>query len=366
MKILLLGEYSNLHSTLADGLRQLGHQVTVASDGDGFKDYPRDIDLKRNSSGIIDTLGAIGKVIWNLQNFKGFDIVQIINPCFTTLSVGINERLYHYLRKHNKKVFLGAFGDDSFWLKACLNNTTFRYSEFYENGVKHDMDSNIRLESMWLGSDREALNTKIANDCNGIIACLPEYYMAYEPIYKNKLSYIPLPINIEKIQNTDFILNKKICFFIGINKDRSEFKGTDRLYDSLLKLQSNYPEEVEVEAVHSVAYEKYVELMSKSNIVLDQLYSYSPAMNGLLAMAQGKILVGGGEPEVYQMLSEEENKPIVNIIPDNTDIYNKLESLVINRISLKEIADNSRIFVEQNHDHKKIAQQYLDFWTTTN
>lgn len=31
MKILLLGEYSNVHATLADGLRKLGHQVTVLS-----------------------------------------------------------------------------------------------------------------------------------------------------------------------------------------------------------------------------------------------------------------------------------------------------------------------------------------------
>lgn len=34
MKILLLGEYSNVHNTLAMGLRELGHQVTVASNGD--------------------------------------------------------------------------------------------------------------------------------------------------------------------------------------------------------------------------------------------------------------------------------------------------------------------------------------------
>lgn len=43
MKILLLGEYSNVHWTLAQGLRALGHSVTVVSDGDGWKNYPRDI-----------------------------------------------------------------------------------------------------------------------------------------------------------------------------------------------------------------------------------------------------------------------------------------------------------------------------------
>ena len=47
MKILLLGEYSNVHWMLAQGLRTLGHQVCVISNGDFWKDYPRDIDVSR-------------------------------------------------------------------------------------------------------------------------------------------------------------------------------------------------------------------------------------------------------------------------------------------------------------------------------
>ena len=44
MKILLLGEYSNVHHTLALGFRALGHQVVVVSNGDFWKNYPRDVD----------------------------------------------------------------------------------------------------------------------------------------------------------------------------------------------------------------------------------------------------------------------------------------------------------------------------------
>ena len=55
MKILLLGEYSNVHWTLAEGLRQLGHTVTVVSNGDFWKNYPRDIDLSRT----LEKLGGL-------------------------------------------------------------------------------------------------------------------------------------------------------------------------------------------------------------------------------------------------------------------------------------------------------------------
>lgn len=45
MKILLIGEYSNVHNTLAKGLRELGHEVCVISNGDFWKNYPRDIGV---------------------------------------------------------------------------------------------------------------------------------------------------------------------------------------------------------------------------------------------------------------------------------------------------------------------------------
>lgn len=46
-KILLLGDYSNCHSTLATGLRRLGCDVTQASDGTGWMNTDRQIDITR-------------------------------------------------------------------------------------------------------------------------------------------------------------------------------------------------------------------------------------------------------------------------------------------------------------------------------
>lgn len=365
MKILLLGEYSNLHWTLAEGLRSLGHDVTVASDGDGFKNYPRDIDLLRKSSSIKDTIQAIGNIVLNLSNLKNYDVVQLINPCFTTLSVEINRYLYRYLRKNNKKVFLGAFGDDSFWLKACLDNSTFRYSEFYVDNKFNSLKDNDRLKSLWSNSDREVLNKEIADSCDGIIACLSEYYLAYKKLYSQKLTYIPLPINLDNIALAS--INKTlstVTFFIGINKDRSEFKGTNRMYAVLKELQNKYPNEVEINAVESVPYKEYIHLMEESDIVLDQLYSYSPAMNGLLALAQQKVLISGAEPEMYDLLNETENKPIVNVTPNEDDIYDKLQHLVLNKSLIPSISINGRLFVEKHHNHILVAKKYLDFWNS--
>ena len=47
LRILLLGDYSNCHNTLATGLRRLGCDVTVVSDGSKYLDTERNLDITR-------------------------------------------------------------------------------------------------------------------------------------------------------------------------------------------------------------------------------------------------------------------------------------------------------------------------------
>ena len=81
MKILLLGEYSNVHATLAEGLRKLGHQVTVLSNGDFWKNYPRDINLVRKP-GKLGGMLYLAKLLTNVHKLRGYDKKQLINPVF--------------------------------------------------------------------------------------------------------------------------------------------------------------------------------------------------------------------------------------------------------------------------------------------
>lgn len=363
MKILLLGDYSGLHLTLSEGLKILGHNVTVASDGDGFKNYYRDIDLKRKSSTLKDTVSNLLTIYSNLHNFKGYDIVQITNPCFTTQNIRVNIELYRYLRRHNKKIFLGAFGDDYFWIKACLDQK-YKYSEFYIGDTKNSRTKSDYLEENWIGTKRQDANIEIAESCNGIIACLYEYYEAYKEQYSDKLAYIPLPVNIGEVRMRELPSLDKINFFIGINKARNEFKGTDLLYEVIQQLVSRHSADACVTKVESVMYSEYLSRIRDAHVVLDQLYSYSPAMNGLLTMALGKVLVGGGEPDMYALLQENELRPIVNVYPDKQDIYSKLEDLILHKDGIIERAKAGRSFVEKHHDYMKVAQQYLDFWNS--
>lgn len=361
MKILLFGEYSNLHSTLAKGLRTLGHEVTVISDGDGFKDYQRDIDISLKNNDKISQLRYLTDLYKILPKLKGYDIVQIINPNFTRIH-RINLDLYRHLKKKNGKIFLGAFGDDYFYTKACLENKTYRYSEFFVNGKPTNLKANKDLVHAWMNTFRQKANIEIADTCDGIIACLCEYYMAYEADYKSKLKYIPLPIDVNEIHFYQLSVPDKIRFFIGVNRVRMEVKGTNLFLEALAEIEKKYKNEIEISTIESLPYREYKRILDSSDVVLDQTYSYSVAMNGLLSLSSGKVLMSGAQPEMYEFLNEHKNYPVVNILPTVEDIYSKMEKIIQNKQQIPQISADGRTFVEQHHDHIKVAKEYLKTW----
>ena len=80
MKVLLLGEYSGVHSNLKEGLLELGHDVILASSGDSWKEIESDISFGYNGEGLIHKLSRVVSLLKNIKNFIGYDAVQLINP----------------------------------------------------------------------------------------------------------------------------------------------------------------------------------------------------------------------------------------------------------------------------------------------
>ncbi|WP_455584111.1 glycosyltransferase [Bacteroides sp.] len=364
MKILLIGEFSNIHWTLAEGLRILGHEVCVVSDGNHWKNYKRDISLVRPTNNKIDGIKYMVNVLLLLPQLKGYDIVQIVNPCFLNLKPQKSLPIYRFLKRHNKKVFLGAFGTDHYYVKACMETDVFKYSDFKSNHTFRDTQTNRTIVKECLHGGTARANIEIAQTCNGIIACLWEYYVSYIPNFLNKTTFIPLPIDYSDITSRVRTEPEKVNFFIGIQSARSDIKGTDIMYPILKKVQKKYPYQCCITEAIDVPYTTYQQLMDSADVQLDQLYSYTPSMNSLLAMAKGVIVVGGGEEENYEIINEKQLRPIINVYPTEEDIYQKLEYIVLNKKRIPELSAQSIEYVRKHHNHIKVAQQYVDFWET--
>ncbi len=365
MRILLLGEYSNVHWTLAEGLRALGQDVTVVSDGDRWKGYKRDIDLRRRSLGKLDTLGYLWSIERLLPRLRGYDVVQIINPVFLDLRAERIFRHYKRLRRQNGKLFLGAFGIDKLWVQEGGKPGTFRYSDFFIDGTERHTPETEEMRSSWLYGEKARLNDLVAQDCDGIIAGLYEYYVCYRKQFAHKLHFIPFPINHSAITpKTAHPEYAGIRFFVGVQRARSAYKGTDILLEALALLKARHRDEMEVVVAENVPFDEYSRMMDSSDVLVDQLYSYTPAMNALLAMAKGLVVVGGGEEEQYQLLGERELRPIVNVRPSSpADIADAIErQLFTDARALPRLSDESRQYTRRWHDHIQVARQYLNVW----
>ena len=82
----------------------------------------------------------------------------------------------------------------------------------------------------------------------------------------------------------------------------------------------------------------------------------------LHAMSQGLVLVGGGEPEQYEILGEKELRPIVNVLPNEQDVYCKLEQLVLHPEWIPALKHQGLEYIRRHHDYRKVARQYLEFY----
>ena len=375
MKILLLGEYSNVHATLAEGLRKLGHQVTVLSNGDFWKNYPRDINLVRKP-GKLGGMLYLAKLLTIVHKLRGYDIVQLINPMFLELKAERIFPIYRYLRRHNKKIILGGFGMDYYWVNVCCKDKPLRYSDFNIGDELRTNADALKERKDWLGTEKGRLNQMIAEDCDGIITGLYEYWACYQPVFPQKTTFIPFPIkpklitsgngnsytNAENHQVIPLDIPKKVKLFIGINKNRSEYKGTDIMLKAAQTIAKKYPDKAELRIAESIPFAEYVKMMNGSDAILDQLYSYTPSMNPLEAMARGIICIGGGEPENYEIIQEDKLRPIINVLPNYESVYQELEHLVLHPELVPLLKQQSIEYISKHHDYIKVAKRYEAFY----
>ena len=116
--------------------------------------------------------------------------------------------------------------------------------------------------------------------------------------------------------------------------------------------------------IENLPYDQYIKTICGHHISLDQLYSYSPATNALLAMAYGLNAVSGAEPEFYDFIGEPACDPVINAPVDYDRLVETLDALVSDPQAIAPRGRRSRQFVERHYDCRLVAQRFLDFWTS--
>jgi hypothetical protein len=365
-----------LHNSLKEGLLALGHDVTLVSTGDAFKNYPSDVLLKRKyESGLskkikvglfrffgldISSLSLKNQFFQHKEHFKNFDVVQLINESPFGILPKYEKEIISFLKENNKKIFLLSCGTDYTSVKYAFEKK-FRYSIFnplFEGKVS---EKEYFPALKYLKPEYKDLHNFVFENVDGIISSDLDYDIPLLGTEKY-FGLIPNPVNTEKLKFKPVTSEEKTIIFHGINRTNYFKKGNDYFEIVLEKIQKKYPEKVAVITVENIPYSKYIEKYNSAHIFLDQVFAFDQGYNALEAMAKGKVVFTGAETEFLKRYNLKEDEVCINALPDVDYLFEKLEDLILNPEKLTSISANARTFIEREHNYIAIAEKYLDAW----
>lgn len=365
-RILLLGDYSNCHRALATGLRALGCDVTVASNGTFWMQTQRDVDISRRP-------GKLGAVRYLLDahrllrgRLSGFDIVAIHDPNFLLLKPSRLRGLFEVVRKRNRSVFLSAMTTDCAYIDMLeAQPSPLRYSEWFIDGRPSPWQ--LLMQERWQQWHRPELRDYqnfVFDHMNGAVSALYEYHLGMERrLGTDRAGYGGIPIETAEFEPVVIPESvEKVKLFLGRDRSRMVMKGSDLLEQAARTVVERHPSRAELEIVENVPFAEFKQRLRSSHVVLDQIYSYTPATTAMMAMAYGIPVVSGGEPEFYDFIGEHDNRPIVNAPIELEPLIDTIERLVLEPEKLAERGRRSRDFVVKHNDTRVVARRYLDFW----
>lgn len=365
--ILLIGDYSNLHSQLGRSLRAMGHRVTVMSEGCGFQQTERDIDISRRP-------GRLGgaQLAWRCLSplhdaMRGHDIVALQHPHFMQLRPQRLRYFFDRLRGENGRVFLTAAGTDVTYLNEALrSDSPLRYTE-WRLGTEPSPLQKAQSAKLaeWFTPQMRAYNDHVYGNVDGVVTALYEYDVAVRRVLgDDKVCYGGIPIDCQAIKPVDIERDiDAVRFFLGRHSQRKIEKGTDLLERAVNTVIRSHPGRASLEIIEDRPYAEYLDMMHGSHVVLDQIYSYSPATNALIAMARGLNVVSGGETSFYDFIGERENRPVINASPNFEQLVEIIDDVVMHPEFIAERGRCSREFVMRHNEAQAVAKRYLDFWT---
>ncbi|MFI0426077.1 MAG: glycosyltransferase [Flavobacterium sp.] len=378
MKILLIGEYSRLHNSLKEGLMALGHEVTIVGCGDKFKQFPVDFSIYAricNDNKIANFLfKSIRKVIgFNLEKIEKairfylllsklnhYQHVQLINSDALETYPILSRFLYKKLFQNIQSRSLLVCGDET-PIIDYLFKKEFKYSVltpyFEDNSIEKEFQFPLKYRN---DNYRKTFNWLVKN-CQKLITSDLDYEI---PMQKMgfQTTFIPNPINTDKITFQNIGITDKIVIFLGINRLSYSKKGIIYFEKALEIIREKYADKIEIIVSENLPYSEYISTYNRAHILLDQVFAYDQGYNALEAMAKGKVVFTGAETEFLNQYQLQADDVCINAEPNENEIAKKLSFLIEDPEKINKISKNARKFIEKEHAYKIIAEKYFTSW----
>lgn len=357
LKIALIGEFSGVHAGLKKGLEELGHHVDIYSDGDGFKKIKSNEILYPRLNGFFEKI--IYYIFGILKLFKfianEYDIIQIANPHVINSIRGSPFYYGQVIKRLSKTKAVKSLA-----VIGCEANTQRELSALARSPCPGCLkDYKLKVCPFSSGSNKKIIfhAEKFADHI--IPFGGPSYAKSYLEHHKSR-GIVPFPLDMSNIPYRKNYLNGKIRVLHGIN--RYGFKGSNVVLSALNKVKINYPDFFEIIVPDRLPFDKYLELLSTTNVVVDQLYGDGLGMNALYSMSASCVVftcfdrIKIGNLDLTQA-------PAIQLGESVDDIYEQITNLKLwSCDQFIKAGENSRQFVFENNSPVKVAKQIFEYW----
>lgn len=357
-KILLVNDTRGAHEYLHRAFKKMDIDCDIALFGTSTAaviDRPLNFDPLR-SWGII---GKVPRPIVNLLNVKkleNYDVASYVHrisfidkPHFLRFRdipiVRDKVRVMSYTGLGCDEIsFIGD--NDSLPYKPC--NTCQKYDDptrFCERIVR-------------------PLKFEAVNNLNKYFDCVFSTMVEYSHIanvYTGEVQKMPLPLDISEIPWKPSGNDKTAKVKIIHTPSRAGFKGTVVVLEAIEKLQK-IRNDFEFKIVSGLPFNEYISVIGEADIVIDQVWSQSPGMNAIWLLGMGKVVFSGNTTLAQNYFTFAKNSPIINADPDPDTLAKDLSAAISSKEKFPTLAELGREYVNNHHDHMKIAKQYIDQW----
>ena len=338
MRVLLLHEFSGVHTTLAPALRRLGVDAEVATYGDLGRGYPTDFDIGRAVPGRRAALGRAARQFSLIPRFRRYDVIQSISPTpfFRPLAALLRSSVFDGPWAP-KFIYLAA-GTDATYSRRRLRHPYFppldwRYDPAIERG-----------------------ETRLLERASAIVAPAWEYFDVYR---EQSPRFIPFPIDTENTAPIPIANGRLLRVYHPLNRSEgNDFKGTSYIRRVFERLAPRLATEVEFVMRGGMSAGEYRDFVQTVDVVVDQAYSCTHGMSGAIALSMGQVVLGGAENVSHEFPMYAES-PVINIQPNDESLEETLLDILSDRARIRRRGEAGRAYAEKFHDARKVAAAYL-------
>lgn len=355
MKILLIGEASGVHRNLKAGLVALGvecHHVTQ-SDSTSWREF--DDTFSPDYSGVLGGLARNIAPFWKISKLDDYDVIN-----FTNTITAVHGKFTKYLdipwlRRKTKLMSYYALGCDEIGLIRRNGNLPYNPCETClasKDTLSRDCDL--------LFNPRYEKSQDITRKYFDFAACSMVEYGHVEEIFGPNFAKIQFPVDISRIPFSP--ARPRPSVNIVHTPTRRGFKGTNTVLQAIEILKKRR-HDFNFDLVEGLSYKEYVMRMVEADVVVDQIYSQSPGMNGLEMMAAGKIVLTGATALGKAYFEFMTDSPAFDAPPDAMLLADQLDLVIDRRNEFSVLAERGRSYVETNHSLIGVAERFLNEWT---